>query len=107
VSRLEIVEHDDDRYESPPSPLVEIAAIAVEGRVFVAALSADQRVLALGRQDGLVQLVHLNGDLLTLGRTLAGHSGVVTALAFTPAGDVLYSGGIDGTILEWPLTGPE
>ena len=33
--------------------------------------------------------------------TMRGHSGAVLSLAMSPAGEMLYSGGVDGTICCW------
>lgn len=36
-------------------------------------------------------------------RTLQGHVGLVTSVAFTTGGDLLMSGGLDGTVRAWDL----
>lgn len=66
------------------------------------ALSPDGRSVLVGREDGTLQLF----DGLTgakLGAAAKGHTGPVTALAFTSAGEAL-SGGQDGRLVVWTVT---
>ena len=37
-------------------------------------------------------------------RKLSGHAGLVWSLAFSPQGDALFTGSLDGTIREWSLS---
>jgi WD40 repeat protein len=69
------------------------------------ALSPDGAVLAWALNDNTIQLIDLaNGTLL---HTLASHTGLVTRLRFSPAGDRLYSASQDGWVRAWDMTGQE
>jgi WD40 repeat protein len=66
-----------------------------------AALSPDGRILALGSDQGAVQLKDaITGQELRLFR---GHQGPVYALAFSPDGNALASSSDDATILIWDV----
>jgi WD40 repeat protein len=71
------------------------------------AISADGKRFATGhQQDAVIRI----GDVATrkVTQTLEGHGVGVYALAFSPAGDRLVSGGFDGTLRLWDLkTGKE
>ena len=70
------------------------------------ALSPDGKILAMGEQnhggDSAVLLWDIKGGR-PLG-TLKGHTGAVTALAFSPDGRFLASGSGDTTVLLWELS---
>ena len=58
--------------------------------------SPNGRILAVAMADGLVHLLDAHtGDWL---RTLQGHTGGVTSLAFSQSGDVLATGSEDRTV---------
>jgi WD40 repeat protein len=62
-----------------------------ESRIKTITFSPDGQKLAVGTQDGLVHLWRiLDGELL---HTLKGHTDEVSALAFSPDGQILASGG--------------
>ncbi len=67
------------------------------------AVSDDGARIASGGVDNSISL--WDGATGTLVRSLAGHTGVVTALAFDPSGRTLASGGADLTIRLWDTTG--
>ena len=59
-------------------------------------------VLAAGGADGRIRLRTRVGGPVTV---LDGHPGAVTALDFSPQGNLLASGGADGTVLLWDVGG--
>ena len=65
------------------------------------ALSAGQKFLATGGDDGLIAL----WDTATWKKIgeLRGHSDAVTALQFSPDGNRLVSGGADRTVIVWDV----
>lgn len=66
--------------------------------------SPDGKTLFAGMNTG--EIVPLDGSRLgTTGVPLRGHTGEVTALALTPDGSTLISGGVDGNVIVWDLTG--
>jgi hypothetical protein len=75
----------------------------LEGAVGGAALSPDNRLLAVGGSDGLAHLWDFTTD--TEVARLTGHAGGITSLAFSPDGKLLASGGKDTTVLLWDVAG--
>ncbi|MCP4111117.1 MAG: hypothetical protein GY749_37255 [Desulfobacteraceae bacterium] len=83
-----------------------------EGKIYAAALSSDDRVLAVGgfmatftgnnHEDiGRIRLINFQtGKLRTL---LKGHENVINALAFSPDGNKLISGSGDETARIWNI----
>ena len=71
----------------------------VDGQTGALAFSPDSTVLAIGRNNGGIELWKITtGDQLT---TLDGHTGPVETLTFSPDSKTLVSTGQDGTILVW------
>jgi WD40 repeat protein len=66
------------------------------------AISHDGKKFATGHQNDLIIRI---GDIKTgkVTQTLQGHKGGVHALAFSPEGDRLLSGSLDGTLRLWDL----
>jgi WD40 repeat protein len=79
-------------YFDPPGRVEEHALFSADGRTFV--------TTAL---DGTAHLWEVATGQERV--TLRGHSGEVTALAFTPDGRGLVSGGADTQVLLWDITG--
>ena len=77
------------------------------------AFSPDGELIASGGPAGVIHLFRLDGSLAadpivahkTRNSGLSGHGSGVTALAFSPDGDRLTSGGADGTIRLWRRDG--
>jgi WD40 repeat protein len=67
-----------------------------------AGVSPDGALLAIGGEDGTVQL-WTTATGTAAGESWQGHEGAVTSLAFDPAGEALATGGSDGTIRLWDL----
>jgi WD40 repeat protein len=66
------------------------------------AYSPDGSFLAAGWSDGSIEIRWTNnGDLI---KTLTGHTGPVTHLAFAPANRILLSSGQDHTLRIWGIT---
>ncbi len=68
-------------------------------------VSADGRLAAVAKWDRRVLLIDL--ESMTLLARLAGNRDRVNAVAFSPDGSRLYSGGSDGSLRIWPLPLPE
>ncbi|MDY7041311.1 MAG: ABC transporter permease subunit, partial [Chloroflexota bacterium] len=75
--------------------------LAVTSEVYDLALSPDGSLVAAGTQDGTVRVWDLANDWAL--RTLAGHTGPVTSVAFAYSGSNLFSAGHDGTVRLWNL----
>jgi WD40 repeat protein len=86
----------------PPVPgaksRAEAQAAEFSAGIDPTALSEDRRWFAIGTSDGVIHLA----DLLHPGRArkLEGHTDAITALAFSPGGE-LISGSADNTIRVW------
>ncbi|HEU0285976.1 MAG TPA: WD40 repeat domain-containing protein, partial [Nocardioidaceae bacterium] len=65
------------------------------------AFSHDGKLIASLGDDNVVNVTNLITHLV-LGRS-AGHTGPVTAAAFTQDDDTLYTGSIDGTVIGWDI----
>lgn|GEM_PF-948897 len=84
-------------------------------RLMSAAFSPDGRLLAVGAENGSVEVLDVGGSSaapsLTVRATVVGHSGAVGAVAFDASGRVLASGGgtvATGEVLLWNLaSGPQ
>jgi WD40 repeat protein len=81
---------------------LDVIGLAVRARSSTMTLSPDNRFVA-GAFDGTIQVWEMNTRRQVCEFT--GHRGDVTALAFHPDGWTLASGGIDGAILFWDLSG--
>ncbi|MDY3562662.1 serine/threonine protein kinase [Gemmata sp. JC673] len=71
-----------------------------DGAVVCCSLSPDGKLLASGGADATVR-VYRAEDGLPLA-AFVGHDRPVRAVAFAPAGDVVYSGDEGGTLRRWP-----
>jgi len=67
--------------------------------VWCMALSPDDATLAIGTDTGIIELLDVHSGILL--KTLTGHTGAVSSLAWSPGGKLLASGGYDGTTLLW------
>jgi WD40 repeat protein len=75
------------------------------GEVYTIAVSSDDKdrwLIASGGEDSTVKI--WDGRTGKLIRTLRGHTGLVSSLAFSPDGRRVYSGSRDKTVRIWDLT---
>jgi WD40 repeat protein len=77
--------------------LKELAGVDAAGKSF--ARSADGKWLAVGQENGQVKLFDLTTGQIA--KTLAGHGGAVTGVAFTRDGSKLISGSADKSLRAW------
>jgi len=86
----------------PPKELVAVFGKAGQPSILAVAVSPEGRLVAAGRDDGLVQM----WDAAT-GKELAAFSaqrGAVQALAFAPDGQTLATTGSDATVRLWTVS---
>lgn len=76
-----------------------VLASAGDG-VLALAIDPAGRQVAVATDDQILLFDAENGHLV---RTLQGHVGLVTNVAFPTGGDLLMSGGLDGTVRAWDL----
>jgi eukaryotic-like serine/threonine-protein kinase len=78
-------------------------------RVEAVAIDPEGELVASADSNGLVKVWRVSADSgLVHQADLAGHTGAVYSLSFTPGGRTLASGGVDRTVVLWdPLTGQE
>lgn len=65
------------------------------------ALSADGKLCAQGQASGVISLIDLSSGQTV--RTLKGHHGSITGLAFSPDATKLYSGSADKSLRAWNI----
>lgn len=73
-------------------------------RKAVTSVAFNGKLLAAGGSDGATTLWHLGDRTHT---RLTGHSGVVSAVAFSPTSAVLAAGSHDATTVLWDISSPE
>jgi WD40 repeat protein len=81
------------------------AQMKLPGRVVKAAASPDGQTIAVGLEDFSILL--LNTTDLKVIHTLTAHHGILSGLAFSPAGDRLLSASEDTWVRTWTLDGQE
>lgn len=85
-----------------------LALVAAAGLCFAGVSRADQNAIAIASPDGKRQVV-AQGEAIAMldaasGKTIfkaVGHKGNVTALAFSPDGKSIASGGADNAVIIW------
>ena len=85
-----------------------LALVAAAGLCFAGVARADQNAIAIASPDGKRQVV-AQGEAIAMvdaasGKTIfkaTGHKGNVTALAFSPDGKTIASGGADNAVIVW------
>lgn len=97
--------HHLDLYRASDGLVLEMIPLSVYAHqkgVLSVAVAPDGRAAVAGCADGSVQIV----DLCDGGRPLQvyhGHRGPVHAVAWSPKGTHLVSGGSDAAVLVWPV----
>ena len=81
--------------------LQETPVLSFAAAVTCVAVSSDGLQLAVGSKDGPLLLLRRVGLEWVTGPALLGHDGSVHSLAFSPAADLLVSGGADHTVRLW------
>ncbi|MFF4490472.1 hypothetical protein ACFY0F_28970 [Streptomyces sp. NPDC001544] len=91
---------------SDPSHVTPLgAALDAGGSVTGAAFRPDGHRLAIGTGDGMIRLYDVTHPAhpTTVGDPVVGHTEEIDTLVFTSDGQVLATGGLDGTTRLWPL----
>jgi WD40 repeat protein len=81
------------------------AQMKLPRRVIKAAVSPDGQTIAVGLEDFSILLINA-ADLKVI-HTLTAHHGIISGLAFSPAGDRLLSASEDTWVRTWTLDGLE
>ncbi len=96
-------------FDVAKSDLRELTGIA-DAPICSVAFSHDGQTLALGRQDGVIQIhataalaPHADGPILPPRALLAGHLDRVAAMCFSPDDRTLASGSWDTTVRLWHM----
>ena len=84
--------------EEKPAPLKTIKAH--KGWVRAVDINPAQTIIATGGNDHLVKLWNPDGSLV---RELKGHESHIYSLLFHPTEDVLFSGDLQGKVLQWEV----
>lgn len=79
----------------------QIAQVDGGGQISVIAVSEDGASIAAGLNDGSVEI--RDGTSLELRRTIAAHSGTISALDFNRTGDAIATGATDGRSATWDV----
>ncbi len=76
---------------------------ALRGTPSIMALSPDERLVAIGGEDGMVALYNLQSGSLIWER--AAHPGRISGLAFNPDGSRIATCGLEGAVILWDDAG--
>lgn len=91
---------DDPAVKADPSKTHLVAELKHSSPVVSCRFDPTGKFLVAGMQDASVQRFDLAGSPPV---PLARHDSWVRGLAFSPAGDTLFTGGFDGRLVWWPL----
>ncbi len=94
----------DGKVQALSVPLLKRQLVLRHGGAPVRGVCMAGRLLAVAAEQSEVELIPLAGGPA---RKLKGHEGWVRAVAATPAGDLLASGGHDARVRLWKLPGGE
>ena len=84
-------------------PERRIASLPAEGTADSATLSADGRTLVIGEYAGPFQVQVWDLETRESIATLRGHSGPITAVAYSRDLPIFASGSVDGSVLVWDM----
>ena len=75
-----------------------------EKPIYAIEFSQDNRTIAIGDEDGVVQLGDVIGNDFLLNRSLSSQRSRINKIRFSPDGELLATASLDGTVQMWVLS---